>query len=157
MANIDISIIFASNIDMEHLNDIVFYAIDKSIKSYKQFAQKRLKAAGFTITVDQWLVLKAIQENNIVTQQQIAERVFKDVASITRIIELLVKNGYLERFFHSTDRRRFELKLTEKATSVLKDLQPHIEANRKKALEGISDGELETLRKTLGKLINNVT
>ena len=55
---------------MENLNDIVFYTIDKSIKSYKQFAQKQLKDAGFTITVDQWLVLKAIEENNRVTQQQ---------------------------------------------------------------------------------------
>jgi DNA-binding MarR family transcriptional regulator len=142
---------------MEHLNDIVFYTIDKSIKSYKQFAQKRLKAAGFTITVDQWLVLKAIEENILVTQQQIAEKVFKDVASITRIIELLVKNGYLERSFHSTDRRRFELKLTEKATKVLKDLQPHIEDNRKKALAGVSTEEIATLRKTLDKLIKNVT
>lgn len=142
---------------MEHLNDIVFYTIDKSIKSYKQFAQKRLKAAGFTITVDQWLVLKAIEENILVTQQQIAERVFKDVASITRIIELLVKNEYLERSFHSTDRRRFELRLTEMATKVLKDLQPHIEDNRKNALAGISAEEITRLRETLGKLINNVT
>jgi MarR family transcriptional regulator for hemolysin len=142
---------------MENLNDIVFYTIDKSIKSYKQFAQKRLKDAGFTITVDQWLVLKAIEENEHISQQQIAERVFKDVASITRIIELLVKKGYLERSFHSTDRRRFELKLTTEAKGVLKKMQPYIESNRSTALDGISAEELSTLRKTLNKLIKNVT
>jgi len=142
---------------MENLNDIVFYTIDKSIKSYKQFAQKRLKDAGFDLTVDQWLVLKAIQENNLVTQQQIAERVFKDVASITRIIELLVKKGYVERFFHSTDRRRFELKLTPEAMNVLKNMQPYIEDNRSKALEGITTEEIRTMRDTLQKLIKNVT
>ena len=142
---------------MENLNDIVFYTIDKSIKSYKQFAQKRLKDAGFDLTVDPWLVLKAIEENNQVSEQQIAERVFKEVASITRIIELLVKKGYLERYFHSTDRRRFELKLTGEALQVLKKMQPYIESNRNMALDGISTEEIKKLRDTLNKLIKNVT
>ena len=109
---------------MENLNDIIFYIMDKAMKSYRQFAQQQLKAAGFAITIDQWLVLKAIEENSTISQQQIAERVFKDVASITRIIELLVQKGYLERNFHSTDRRRFKISLTDKGEDIIAGLQP---------------------------------
>jgi len=142
---------------MEKLDNILFYTIDKSIKSYKQFAQKRLKEAGFTITVDQWLVLKAIEENNKVTQQQIAERVFKDVASITRIIELLVQKKYLERYFHSTDRRRFELSLTEEGKDVLQKLQPYINANRDTALAGLTDADINKVQAVLSRIILNVS
>ncbi len=141
---------------MENLNDIVFYTIDKSIKSYRQFAQKRLKEAGFTITIDQWLVLKAIEQDSTAPQQQIATAVFKDVASITRIIELLVQNGYLSREFHSGDRRRFKIMLTDTGKDVIEKMQPHILANRNKALEGISQSEIQKLQDILSKITANV-
>ncbi|AHF14344.1 MarR family winged helix-turn-helix transcriptional regulator [Niabella soli] len=142
---------------MEVLNNIVFYSLDKAIKSYRQFAQKQLKAAGFTITIDQWLVLKAIEEDNSISQQEIAARVFKDVASITRIIELLVTNNLLSRHFHPADRRRFELKLTPEGKKTMENLKPYIQANRKKALKGIAAGDISRLQKTLDQIIKNVS
>lgn len=142
---------------MEQLDSIIFYTMDKAIKSYRQFAQKQLKAAGFDITIDQWLVLKAIEEDNTITQQQIAEKVFKDVASITRIIELLVKNGYLTRHFHTTDRRRFNLQLTSQGIDIIEKLKPYTTKNRKKALNGISDTELAQVKLAMEKIIKNVT
>lgn len=141
---------------MENLSSIVFYTIDKAIKSYKQYAQKQLKTAGFELTIDQWLVLKSIQEDSDARQQDIADKAFKDVASITRIIEALVQKGYLLREFHSKDRRRFKLLLTDKGTETLKAMQPYTMANRKKALDGISNDEIEALSKTLSKIIDNV-
>lgn len=142
---------------MENLSSIVFYTIDKSIKSYRQYAQKQLKAAGFELTIDQWLVLKSIEEDSEAKQQDIAEKAFKDVASITRIIELLVQKEYLSREFHTSDRRRFKLLLTKKGNETLKKMQPYIKNNRSKALEGISPEELTEINKILSKIIKNVT
>ena len=141
---------------MEYLKDIIFYSLDHSVRSYRQFAQKRLKDAGFTITIDQWLVLKAIEENDTFTQQQVAEIVFKDVASVTRIIEMLVKAGYLSRDFHPTDRRRFDLQLTQEGKELIEKLKPYTKDNRAKALEGVSQQEIKALQETLHKIINNV-
>lgn len=141
---------------MENLNSIVFYTIDKAIKSYRQFAQKQLKEAGFAITIDQWLVLKALEQDSNAPQQQIAAAVFKDVASITRIIELLVQKGYLMREFHSEDRRRFKITLTDKGKDVLEKMQPHIIANRNHALKGITPEEIKMLQETLSKIAANV-
>jgi MarR family transcriptional regulator, transcriptional regulator for hemolysin len=141
---------------MENLENIVFYTIDKSIKSYRQYAQRQLKAAGFELTIDQWLVLKSIEEDSEAKQQDIAEKAFKDVASITRIIEMLVQKEYLSREFHTSDRRRFKLLLTNKGTESLQRMQAYINTNRNKALEGISQKDIEHLSKTLNKIIENV-
>ena len=59
---------------MEKLKDITFYNMDKAIRIYRNYAQKRLRDHGFRITVDQWLVIKAILENPDITQQEIGER-----------------------------------------------------------------------------------
>ena len=95
---------------MEKLDNIVFYAMDKAIRSYRQFAQKRLKDAGFTITIDQWLVIKAILENPSIPQNEIGDLVFKDNASVTRIMSHLEKAGYLLRTVNESDRRKINLK-----------------------------------------------
>lgn len=48
---------------MIQLDELVFYTIEKAIKSYRQFAQRQIKEQGLDITVDQWLILKTISEH----------------------------------------------------------------------------------------------
>ncbi|MBC7862366.1 MAG: MarR family transcriptional regulator, partial [Bacteroidia bacterium] len=71
---------------MEKLESVFFYHLEKAIKSYRQFAQNKLNSNALTITIDQWLVLKVLSDNQDITQTELAERVFKDKASVTRII-----------------------------------------------------------------------
>ena len=136
------------------LNDIIFYTLEKSIKSYRQYAQKQLIMNNFDITIDQWLILKSIKENSGLTQQQIGINVFKDYASVTRIIELLVKKNYLQRVAH-TDKRRFILRMTGEAEDLMRSIQTVINANRRKALNGIDEDKLISLKETLNKIIDN--
>lgn len=140
---------------MEILDEIVFYTLEKSIKTYRQFAQKRITEAGFEITIDQWLILKTIQENPDCSQNQIAEKVFKDFASVTRIIELLVKKDFLSRNFHANDRRRFELTITETGQKILDDVFPIVSENRQHALRGFSSEAIERLEKYLKEITSN--
>ncbi|WP_312765966.1 hypothetical protein [Epilithonimonas sp.] len=51
---------------MENLDSIIFYNIDKAIRAYRNYAQRQLEGNGFNITIDQWLIIKAILENFIV-------------------------------------------------------------------------------------------
>ena len=111
---------------MEKLEQILFYTLEKSIKTYRQFAQKQINIHGFDITIDQWLILRTIQDNPDISQQQIAEKVFKDFASVTRMIELLVSKEYIKRDFHLEDRRRFNLSITKKGNMILETLMPII-------------------------------
>lgn len=140
---------------MEELDQIIFYTLEKAIKTYRQFAQRRLNQQGFDITIDQWLVLKAIHEQPEWTQQQIAQTVFKDFASVTRMIELLVKKQYLTRISNSDDRRRFTLTLTDTARQLLDTMQPIIDTNRQCALQDLDDQQLTQLQRTLHQLIKN--
>lgn len=139
----------------EKLNNILFYGLDKAIKTYRQFAQRNITKAGFDITIDQWLVLKTLQENPEATQQELAISAFKDFASVTRIIELLVSKKYLDRSAHLSDRRRFRLTITDAGIKILTDVQPVIMSNRSTALEGIKDEDIALMSAVLGRLVEN--
>jgi len=141
---------------MENIESVVFYTIDKSIKAYRQFAQKQLKEAGFSVTIDQWLVLKNIQEFPQISQQELSRRVFKDTASVTRIIDLLVKSKMITRETSDNDRRRNFLTVTAAGIKTLKDIRPVIIKNRATALNGIDPRELKIMKKNLLTIIDNV-
>ena len=141
---------------MEKLSDILFYNLDKAIRSYRAYAQKQLKANGYNITIDQWLVIKAILENPGVSQQELAVMVFKDTASVTRIIELLVKAGYMTRDTDPADRRKTILAVNERGMKIIEDVQAVVLKNRAKALEGIEAGALQATNETMKKIIRNV-
>lgn len=140
---------------MEKLNSIIFYNIDKAIRSYRNYAQRQLKAHGFTITIDQWLIIKAVLENPGITQNEIGDLVFKDNASVTRIIDLLVKSEYVERHIHPADRRKTNLQVTDSGKKIIKDVQKFVEGNRTTALEGISDEELEIVNSAMLTISEN--
>lgn len=140
---------------MEQLNDVIFYTLDKAIRTYRQFAQKQLKKAGFTITIDQWLIIKTILENPDISQQDLGELVFKDNASVTRIIEILVQSELLIRNISAADRRRTNLLVTKKGKKVIENVQKVVLVNRSVALKGLSKEMINSVNKSLQQIIKN--
>lgn len=72
----------------------ILYSIEEAIKAYRKLSQYNITAIIPDITVDQALIL-TIANNNEYTQTEIADLVFKDYASMTRIIQLGDKKQYL--------------------------------------------------------------
>lgn len=140
---------------MEKLDEIIFYTLEKSFKTYRKFAQQQLLKNGYDITIDQWLVLKTLQENQQLSQNQIAELVFKDFASLTRIIELLVQKKYVKRDVNQNDRRKFELTITDKGNEIIKAIYPIVTNYRKRALEGLTTEQITQMKKNLEQIIAN--
>jgi DNA-binding MarR family transcriptional regulator len=140
---------------MEKLEDILFYTIEKSIKKYRQYSQKKLIAAGHSITIDQWLILSILKNHPDKSLNEIAEKGFKDAASVSRITNLLVKSGLLERFVSEKDRRRVEIRITPSGEKTLIAVKKIVLSNRENALKGITKTEIDLLNTLLNKIITN--
>jgi DNA-binding MarR family transcriptional regulator len=139
----------------ENPTGTVLYSIERTIKAYRKISQKNISSIVKGITVDQCLVLIILEKNAKFSQNEIAVLIFKDAASITRIIELMVNKGYLKRTINSDDRRKFNLEISTKGKETIKLLTPVLEENRKCALKDLSKKELEQLDSILHKIITN--
>ncbi|MGI4820601.1 MAG: MarR family winged helix-turn-helix transcriptional regulator [Janthinobacterium lividum] len=137
------------------LSSIIFYSLDKAIRSYRRMAQANIDRAGLDITIDQWLVLQVLLEHDDLTQNEIAERVFKDQASVARILALLVKRGLLSAVPLPHDGRRTKLRVTRQGKQMLAAIQPIVLGNRAVALAGISEEELTMMRDVLEQIATN--
>ncbi len=133
----------------------IFYTIENAIKQYRKMSQKHISEVAGDITIDQALVLIIVQQNPNYSQVEIAAILFKDYASITRMIQLMVRNGYLKRSTHKGDKRRSSLQITKKGMGEIDLLIPVISANRSKALQNINTEEIAQLNTILQKMIRN--
>jgi DNA-binding MarR family transcriptional regulator len=133
----------------------VLYTIEQAIKEYRKIAQKNISKIIKDITIDQCLVLIILNKNAKISQNELANLIFKDNASITRMIELMVKKEYLIRTIHQEDRRKFNLEVTKKGIKTIELLEPIVQLNRQTALFGLSLEEIVLLDKTLNKIIIN--
>ncbi len=138
-------------------SETIFYQIEKAIKQYRVMAQGNLNQLGYKVTINQILIMIQIDQRPDISQVELSELLFKDVASITRMIELLVKEGFIKREEHPGDRRKKHLKITDTGHKMLDLAVPVIKRNRDRAQENISDEEKRTLFELLGKIILNTS
>ena len=140
---------------MKKPSQTIFYTIERAIKEYRKFAQKQFNDRKKNITIDQSLILFYIFEQSELSQSEIGDLIFKDNASISRMIELMIKNDYLVREMNNEDRRKSNLVPTQKGREVFSDLKNIIANNRETALIDISENEILQLAQTLNKIIAN--
>ena len=131
--------------------------LDRTARSVKQFAQRQFKELGFNITVDQWLVLRQLCEQDGLNQKELAERVFKDTPTLTRIIDLLCSKKLTERVLHPEDRRSFIVQLTPEGRKKVEQLKPQIRAIRLKAWNGLGEKDFREFKRILSTINENLS
>ncbi|RXZ78617.1 MarR family transcriptional regulator [Paenibacillaceae bacterium] len=110
----------------------------------------------FDITVDQWEILVVLWETEGITQKELAERLHKDQTNVARMLFKLEKKSFIYRVTHETDRRSLRVYLTPKGMEIKEAiLAPSIEAYQK-TINGLSEKEVETFRRVLSVMYNNV-
>lgn len=142
------------------MNDELFNSysllLDRTARRVKQYAQRKFNELEFNITVDQWLVMKHLYENDEMKQNELAEILFKDNPTLTRIIDLLCEKGLTVRKQHPTDRRSFQVTLTRQGKVKVEQMRPKIQKIRLKAWEGLSREDFKHFQKVLDTIYRNL-
>lgn len=142
------------------MNDSLYssysFLLDRTARRVKQYAQQQFKAMGFNITVDQWIVLKHLEEHGEMKQHELAEVLFKDNPTLTRIIDLLCEKNLTVRTVHPQDRRSFNVSLTKEGNKKVQQLSPKIKNIRLKAWEGLSEKDFHQFKKVLNTIYENL-
>jgi DNA-binding MarR family transcriptional regulator len=136
-------------------SETVFHTIESTIKAYRKFAQKNISSKIENITIDQSIALIYLSKFPDLTQNELADLIFKDNASLTRMINTMVNHGFLNRSMNDQDRRRFCLDITPKGEKILEELSEIISNNRRESLLGITPDELIQLNVILTKIKAN--
>ncbi|EGW35925.1 MarR family transcriptional regulator [Desulfosporosinus sp. OT] len=105
-----------------NINDSLGFIVAKTNYYMKSYFSKLIKDNDLNITTEQWAILNAVYHNPGASQTDLARACLKDKTNVTRILDLLVKKGYVVRNIDINDRRIYSITLTDLGESVLEQL-----------------------------------
>lgn len=132
-----------------------FYLLEKTNKLVRRKAEQSLQSNGFDLTIDQWLTLKKIYDVTEISQVDLAHSLFKDKASITRILEILLRKKIIQKI-NGIDKRVQFVTLAPKGKVVFENSLKQITDVRKSAIAGLSNSELSLFQHVLEKINLNL-
>ena len=102
-----------------------------------------------------WRILFALYEQGEMSQKALAERCHLDPASLTRLIQALQKQNWVERAMDSADNRQTLATLTEEGRAVVEAALPQRAQFFRTLLEGLSHDQISQLNEMLNRLEQN--
>ncbi len=141
---------------IQNIESIVLFQIDKTSKVSKMYSQREFDRLGLGITVEQWILLKIIEESNELSQRELATKSLRDPASITRTIDILERRNYVTRNSIPNNRRRYNLVLTKAGKKFVTEHMDTIKEHRKRSVQGFTEQELTQLSTFLSRIQDNM-
>lgn len=117
---------------------------------------KAFQAEGINITAEQWAILATLWEGEGIHQSSIAEKIGKDRHTITRMLNILEKNGFIRRVPTEKDKRRLNVYLTDSGRNIKDKLISIVLDYGQKAFAGLTQQELDELTRILKHITGNL-
>ena len=108
----------------------------------------------YDLSIQQYNVLRILrgQKGKPANLSTIQERMVDRSSNTTRLVDKLIKKGWVKRSICESNRRKVEIIITTDGLEILKELDPITEENNKQVLNGLTESELQTLNDLLDKL-----
>ncbi|WP_109700079.1 MarR family winged helix-turn-helix transcriptional regulator [Chitinophaga deserti] len=133
-----------------------FFKLDATLKKIKNYWQKNFDARGLAITVDQWLVIENLYKHKRITHNELAKLTSKDITTVSRIVELLVRKELVERQGSTDDRRKVFLQLTPEGVSKYKEVRPLVLEMRETGWKNLTEGDFQEMTRILDVIYSNI-
>jgi len=126
-------------------------------RTHRLFAQALQAAlAPQEIPLGMWYFLRALWEEDGLTQREISERVGATAPTAVEQLRNMEKRGLISRRASEEDRRKVHFHLTEMGRSVETELLAYAEGVNRIAMEGFTEGEVGFLRLALMRIQDNL-
>lgn len=123
-------------------------------KKMMRFLNRSLE--WYELTLEQWVVLSTLSEQEQINQKTLSLKSGKDPTSLLRILDILEKKDMIERRQFQGDRRASSLFITEKGRKLKEEVAPYIEDRFKDITAGVPENEIEIYAQVLEKISYNL-
>jgi DNA-binding MarR family transcriptional regulator len=110
----------------------------------------------FGLRVPEWRALAALYSRQRCTMSELADLATIDRTTLTRTIDRMQDAGWLTRLADADDMRVTRLMLTASGKKMFERVWPEVQRLNELALAGLSNSQVESLRKILGQMRTNL-
>lgn len=125
-------------------------------QAFQRSLVSKLRAAGYSITVEEWRLMRALWAEDGLPQARLGEIALKDKGQLSRMVSRLVSEGWVERRVDPADRRTPRIHLTAAGRRLEAKLLPLGGAVRASAVRGIDERTLAAAVAALEQMQRNL-
>lgn len=130
----------------------VFFSLEKTSKVIKEKINEYLKEKQVNLTGMQWICLDAIYLNPGITQKALSQLLFKEEASISRIVKKLLEKGFLYRKKQSLDNKTQNLYASPNGIGLVQMHQKNIQSTFRDIFKNVYDREMNIVNDILKRV-----
>ncbi len=116
----------------------------------------RTRLQPHKVTPGQWFFLRALWEEEGLSQRELSRRVGTTEPTTVSALRLLERNGLIRRQRNEKDRRTINIFLTEAGWALKRDLLPYALEVNAVATEGLSPDDIRRLHEILTRIRDNL-
>jgi DNA-binding MarR family transcriptional regulator len=124
------------------------------IRSFAAFERSEIFCSG--VTMSQCSTILGIGKNGTMTMHALSEWMNLATSTMTRIVDNLVRDGYIERAQDPQDRRVVQVSLTEEGDKLFQAIKQIYHEYHRKIVENIPAEELHQVVESLTMLIEAI-
>jgi DNA-binding MarR family transcriptional regulator len=132
----------------------VFFWLTQVIGARDRELAQGLRDVG--LRVPEWRALAAMYARKHCTMSELADLATIDRTTLTRTVDRMQDAGWLERLADEEDMRVTRLALTASGRKMFERIWPEVERLNELALAGLSNAEIISLKKILGRMRANL-
>lgn len=107
----------------------------------------------YRLSVPHWRVLATLIEADGLSLGELAEAVLFKQPTVTRVIDRMVRDGWVKRTTGSDDRRRVRVHITPRGETAVRELVKKAKMHEADILRSYSPAEIDNLKRILRDLI----
>jgi DNA-binding MarR family transcriptional regulator len=111
---------------------------------------------GAKSIVARWRTLSILAEVEGMTITALAEHTFIERSALSRLLEIMEREGLVSRRTRASDRRITEVSITKKGTKTFLTMLPIRREIFRRAARGLEAGDIETLMRNIQHLVGNL-
>ncbi|MET4560309.1 MarR family transcriptional regulator for hemolysin [Lysinibacillus parviboronicapiens] len=123
---------------------------------YRPFTnQLNVQLEKYQLYSSQWAVLRLLIDKGPHSLVEIANFMFIEKPSVTRLVQKLVELGYVETVA-GKDKREKLVQLTAHGETIVQEIQEHLKPFLEKALAGVPTQDIEIATQVLARICANI-
>lgn len=144
-------------ITSKEITDNICYELGQTDSYIRIAVSKLLKTVGITdITYEQFGILFVLSNEDGLYQRQLAFLLNKDRPNITRMLDILEKQGYVKRVKDPNNKRIIKIYITPAGLEKVKLMEPYKKSFQERIEKGISKEDLDICRSVMKRIRENL-
>ena len=127
------------------------------VRIYQFRDRNKIQVRYHRLTISQYYIIAMIAENGPLGIMDLTKKLYLDKSTISRVVDLLIKKGYIIKEASQSDGRAIRLNVTDNGRIVYQKIETIGTEDMKKMLENIDPKACRTMIKIISDLVKKAT